>query len=100
MLFNDKNKLISLISSIIILFVPTLVITNTNGIRSITETTIFFPWLIFIRLVPKNPQFGTDKALVDKLVGGKRKNYESGLYVKEAYHDDEGHRHGCDCIII
>ena len=60
MLFNDKNKLISLISSFIILFVPTLVITNTNGIRSITETTIFFPWLIFIRLVPENPQFGTD----------------------------------------
>ena len=60
MLFNDKNKLISLISSVIILFVPTLVVTNTNGIRSITETTIFFPWLIFIRLVPENPQFGTD----------------------------------------
>jgi len=49
---------------------------------------------------PNHPQFGTDKVLADKLVGGKGKSYEAGLYVKAAYHDDEGHRHGCDCIII
>tara|TARA_Y100000591_G_C21743417_1_gene650578 strand:+ start:883 stop:1095 length:213 start_codon:yes stop_codon:yes gene_type:complete len=51
---------------------------------------------------PNHPQFGTDKVLADKLVGGKRKKMfdEAGLYVKAAYHDDEGHRHGCDCNII
>ena len=49
---------------------------------------------------PNHPQFGTNKVLAEKLAGGKRKSYRAGFYVKAAYHDEEGHRHGCDCIII
>ena len=57
---NAVEQRLAVFTALVVLVVPTIGITVTDRVLSITETTLMWPWMILVRLQPDSPLLRAD----------------------------------------